>query len=286
MRKKILMIAVAFLLGFGMAVHADASGNIFIKNHWKGTFLNAERRVTCVPVQPDWHSAQWILEQVAGTNRYRIKNRSNGTYLNIEKGLASGPIQPGWHSAQWVLEQVAGTNRYRIKNQWKGTYLNIEKGLTCGQIQPGWHSAQWTIHEKPVAVAKEQPRSAPSNKNKLQDAISTTSPATEYFSNTKGAQFNSDNSGNFVQGYLNSMNNATEQWNAILKMVNAIRQNNERYARVQMYGAISEAKIKRGSGFAENLLGGQVKKQINDASAAERDASAKEFLRRIALEIN
>lgn len=121
-----------------------------------------------------------------------------------------------------------------------------------------------------------------SYKGKLEDAIASKHVGSQYFNYAVAPQFNSENSGGKLQAYLNNMDKAADQWTAILNLVNAIKQNKDTEARRSMYQAISEADIKRGSGFAENLLKGQVQKQINGASAAERDATAKGLLSQIA----
>lgn len=151
MRKKILLIAFALLLGFGISASAADidSGYIFLKNS-NGTYLNIEKGLKSTAIEPGWYSAQWTFEKIAGTDRYRIKNRWKGTYLNIEKGLACGPIQPGWHSAQWILEKKAGSrDEYRIKNYWKGTYLMVISNMVAVADKPNYNSFLWKLDKSP-----------------------------------------------------------------------------------------------------------------------------------------
>lgn len=119
-----------------------------IKNRWKNTFIhNQTGPLADGNIDQGWWSAQWVLEEVQGTNFVRIKNRWKNTYIHNQNGkLEIGKITPGWWSAQWALEKVPGSNFVRIKNRWKGTYLHNQSGkLDLGGIQPGWWSAQWSI---------------------------------------------------------------------------------------------------------------------------------------------
>lgn len=159
MRKKILMMAVAFLLGFGITAYAADidSGYIFLKNS-NGTYLNIEKGLKSTAIEPGWWSAQWTFEKIAGTDRYRIKNRWKGTYLNMEKGLTCGPIEPGWHSAQWILAKKAGSkDEYIIKNYWKGTYLWVISNMVTMSNKPDTPGISWKLEKNPkIAPAVSQ----------------------------------------------------------------------------------------------------------------------------------
>ena len=62
-------------------------------------------RLECGPIQPQWWSAIWALEQV-DSGFVRIRNRwRTDQYLHTENGqLNSGPVRPEWYSAMWRLE--------------------------------------------------------------------------------------------------------------------------------------------------------------------------------------
>ena len=103
---------------------------IRIKNRWKKDGqtdyrLNIQNQnVDAGAADPNWWSAQWVLEKVSGTDFYYIKNRwqkdgKTNYYLHNQNGvIEAGAIQPAWWSAMWSLEKVDATF-YRIKNRWK-----------------------------------------------------------------------------------------------------------------------------------------------------------------------
>ncbi|MEZ4944220.1 MAG: hypothetical protein R2804_01715 [Cyclobacteriaceae bacterium] len=160
---------IIMLLLCGYALSATSQNFIKLKNRWKpAEYIHVEQPTPASGnIQPGWHSAQWLLEPVAGTSFYKIKNRWKNQYLHIEQGpLAIGDIQPGWWSAQWQLEAIPGTSFYRIRNRWKPTVAihNQNGRLEAGTIQPGWWSAQWEMENPntsaPPAVSR-QPQSQP-----------------------------------------------------------------------------------------------------------------------------
>lgn len=130
------------------AQHARQS---HIQSFWKkNQYLNVESgRIASTRIQQGWHSAQWILEPVAGNLfLYRMKNRYTSQYLHNQNGrLEMGNIQRNWHSAQWHSKfSTIGTNVVNLQNRWTKQYLHIERGyLELGNINKGWHSAGWLI---------------------------------------------------------------------------------------------------------------------------------------------
>ena len=76
--------------------------------------------------------------------------------------------------------------------------------------------------------------------------------------------------------------NTSDQWAAVLNLVKAVKDNKDTAARRSMNKAISEANIKAGSNFAENLLKGKFVEQINDVARSEKDAVAKGYITTIA----
>lgn len=130
---------------------AQHSRRSHIQNYWKkNQYLNVETgRIASTRIQQGWHSAQWILEPVAGNLfLFRLKNRYTSQYLHNQYGrLEMGNIQKGWHSAQWHSNfSTIGTNVVNLQNRWTKQYLHIEHGyLELGNINKGWHSAGWLI---------------------------------------------------------------------------------------------------------------------------------------------
>jgi len=71
---------------------------------------------------------------------------------------------------------------------------------------------------------------------------------------------------------------ATDQWNAVLSLIDSIKVNKDASARSSMYKAISEVKIKPSDGAIEGILKNAVKDKIADAMRKEKDAAAKKSL--------
>lgn len=136
------------------SISADAQDFVRIKNRWKVNHcLNIQEPALSAGIaDPNWWSAQWVMEPVQGTEFYRFRNRwmkdgKTNFYLHNQNGrLEAGAVEPGWWSAQWSLEKAEG-NFYRIKNRWKPTeYIHVEQPVpTSGTIIPGWWSAQWEL---------------------------------------------------------------------------------------------------------------------------------------------
>jgi hypothetical protein len=135
-------------------VNRENKIHFIIFNREVDTYLNIENGNLDTGVAVDvWHSAQWMLEPVAGEMEYyRIRHRWQDKYLHIEYGrLEVGTIHSDWVSAQWKLEPVIdnGNTYYRVRNRWLNSgdmYLHIESGsLEAGEIDETWWSAQWTL---------------------------------------------------------------------------------------------------------------------------------------------
>lgn len=80
-----------------------------------------------------------------------------------------------------------------------------------------------------------------------------------------------------MDSYLEDMK-ATDQWNAVLSLIDSIKVNKDASARSSMYKAISEVKIKPSDGAIEGILKNAVKDKIADAMRKEKDAAAKKSL--------
>lgn len=91
-----------------------------LKHVETGLYLHAETdgKIPALgTIKPQWMSAMWVLEPVAGTtDQVRIKNGWRGVYLHTESsGLEMGAAGPGWLSARWKvkalpIEVVLGTS--------------------------------------------------------------------------------------------------------------------------------------------------------------------------------
>ncbi|PKL19298.1 MAG: hypothetical protein CVV49_01565 [Spirochaetae bacterium HGW-Spirochaetae-5] len=124
-----------------------------------------------------------------------------------------------------------------------------------------------------------------SYKGVLKDSISYKTPGTQYFQMADGEKFKNENANGELQAYLNDMK-TSDQWAAILNLVKAVKDNKDVEARRSMYKAISEAEVKAGSNFAENLLKGKFVEQINDVARSEKDSTAKGYITVTAEKIN
>ncbi|MCB1608073.1 MAG: RICIN domain-containing protein [Xanthomonadales bacterium] len=155
----IWMMLVATLLAPTIALAQDQF--VRIVNRWKPALqLNTERGpVTAAPVDPNWESAVWIIEPVAGENYVRLQNRQSRTYLHTEhEQLEMGRIQPDWWSAMWEL-MPASEGYVRLRNRHLNAYLHVEDGpLALGEIDRGWWSAMWEL--KPQTAYMAQPQAA------------------------------------------------------------------------------------------------------------------------------
>lgn len=230
--------------------------------------------------------------QGSAAGRYFISIGRSGNW-GVNAVDATGKIEARPRSDHFELKHM-GNGRWKIYYK-SGMIVapasNSTKNGTKLILLPDQNSphVEWVFFDTatnrsfiPASTSTSTSGGNYSYKGKLEDAIASKHVGSQYFNYAVAPQFNSENSGGKLQAYLNDMNKAADQWTAILNLVNAIKKNKDTEARRSMYQAISEADIKKGSGFAENLLRGQVQKQINDASAAERDATAKGLLNQIA----
>lgn len=138
-------------MAFGAPVATMPGAVVHIQNRWKPTeFLHIEHgALESGPILPEWWSAQWEVEPVAGTNFVRFRNHwQRDQYLNIEQGLASSPAPEHWWSAMWEVIPVPNTPGFAyIRNRWvPDVYLHIENGrIECGYVNAEWWSAMWAI---------------------------------------------------------------------------------------------------------------------------------------------
>src|SRR5205814_7053759 len=74
--------------------------------------------------QPEWDSAQWSFESVAGTPFVRIKNAWKKTYLADFNGKPRAmPSAPDATEAHWTFEPVDGTNFVQFRNRETDRFL-------------------------------------------------------------------------------------------------------------------------------------------------------------------
>lgn len=216
-------------------------------------------------------SGHWGVNAIDGTGKIEARSRADHFEL---KHMGNG---------RWKIYYKNGMIVAPASNSTKnGTKLILLPDQNSPHVEWVFFDTATNRSFIPASTSTSTSGGNYSYKGKLEDAIASKHVGSQYFNHAVAPQFNSENSGGKLQAYLNDMDKAAEQWTAILNLVNAIKQNKDTAARKSMYQAISEADIKKGSGFAENLLRGQVQKQINDASAAERDATAKGLLSQIA----
>jgi len=137
--------------GWLQAQWIPQSGYVRLRNGWQGDqCINVQAGpVVSSAIQPDWWSADWVLE-LQPYGEYWIRNRwQSDQRLNIQSGsLESSPIQSDWWSARWTFIPVSGTDQYQIRNVWQPVYLNIQGGaLAAGAISQDWWSARWNVEQ-------------------------------------------------------------------------------------------------------------------------------------------
>jgi hypothetical protein len=197
------------------------------------------------------------------------------------------------------IEARLGNDSYELKHmggdKWKiyvkpGYVLclkkNTAKNGTKLTLKPDHNgkSAIWVFYD--LATLKSfipaSNRSSRANnssyKGTLKDSIAYKNPATQYFRQADAAKFNGENANGELQAYLNDMRTTSDQWGAILNIVKAVKGNRDTAARRSMYKAVSEASVKAGSNFAENLIKGKFVEQIKAVARREKDSVAKRYL--------
>ena len=133
----------------------------------------------------------------------------------------------------------------------------------------------------PEMFAKK-PANNVSTKYTLKDAIENSDVAKQYFNYVDAAKFNSENTNGDLQNYLNNINVPGDQWSAILNIISGTHYNKDTALRQSVYKILANLSVKKGSNFTENLIKGQVAKQINDYAASEKDSAAKGLLAKVA----
>jgi hypothetical protein len=232
--------------------------------------------------------------QLSGAGKYFIyfaRERSWG--VNYVEG--TGKIEPRTRADYFEIKHMGG-------DKWKiyvkpGYVMCVDKNSAKNGskivVKPdhNGNDAVWVFYDLATLksfIPASNRSSASTNssyKGVLKDSISYKTPGTQYFEQADGAKFNSENANGELQTYLNDMK-TSDQWAAVLNLVKAVKNNKDTEARRSMYRAISEADIKAGSSFAENLLKGEFVKQINDVARTEKDPDAKGYIAAIAGKLN
>ncbi len=226
--------------------------------------------------------------QAGGAGRYFIYiGRSGNWGVNAIDG--TGKIEARSRADHFELKHM-GNGRWKIYYK-NGIIVapagNSTKNGTKLILLPDQNSphVQWVFFDTatnrsfiPASASTSTSGGNYSYKGKLEDAIASKHVGTQYFELAVRAQFDSENEGNKLQAYLNDKSDTSDQWVSILNIVKAIKDNKDVNARRSMYKAVSEANVKKGSNFAENLLKGQYVKQIRDIERSEKDAAAKRYL--------
>jgi len=119
-----------------------------------------------------------------------------------------------------------------------------------------------------------------SYKGTLKKAIATRNPGTQYFTYVEAQKYSNENANRILQAYLNKKRD-TDQWSAILNLVKAVKNNNDKIARRYMYRDISKTNVKRGKGFAANLAKRTVFKQIKNVTSSEKDPVSRIYIKEL-----
>ena len=174
---------------------------------------------------------------------------------------------------KWKIQYKPGTFISREQQSTKnGTKLSLKGDSAL---------AEWVFFDiatgKSFAPKTVATQIKTSYKGTLKETLSYKKPSGQYFEYADGVIFNSENTDKILQSYLNDMS-TMDQWNAILEILNAACRNKDTDARRSIYKAMAECDVKKGRGFAENLLKSQIVKRIKETSNSEKDVEVKEFL--------
>jgi hypothetical protein len=210
-------------------------------------------------------SGHWGVNAIDGTGKIEARSRADHFEL---KHMGNGRWKIYYKNGMIVAPSSRSS-----KN---GTKLMLLPDQNSPHVQ--WVFFDTATNRSFVPASTSTSGGNYSYKGKLEDAIASKHPGEQYFRYAAAAQFNSENEGNKLQAYLNDKSDTSDQWVAILNIVKAVKSNKDTGARRSMYKAVSEANVKKGSNFAENLLKGQYVKQIRDIERSEKDAAAKRYL--------
>lgn len=120
-RTIVTVLTVMLLVGA-----TDAAVNFFrLKNETGGYLNNETGPLQTTPVQPGWHSAQWMLIETGEQDFVWLKNRWKPCFLHVERGsLECTPdAQVGWHSAQWKMVGATSDGQFKLRNRWTNCFL-------------------------------------------------------------------------------------------------------------------------------------------------------------------
>jgi hypothetical protein len=108
----------------------SVAGDVYLNSTGNSDFSS----VGVAALNADWGSEKWKIENIAGTNMYKLRDNWGAKYLNSASNANGGAVNvvysADWASQKWILEQVSG-NTYRLKNNWGNKYLNTQ-GTTAG----------------------------------------------------------------------------------------------------------------------------------------------------------
>jgi hypothetical protein len=240
---------------------------------------------------PEDRLYKFSAAQGSAVGRYFIKVGRTG-YWGVNYIEGTGKIEARSRADHFQIVNVGG-DKWKIYPK-PGYVLCLErssaKNGTKLKIKPDNNGSDsvWVFYDLATLKSFIPPRESSSASSKssykgvLKDSISYKNPGTQYFSRADGEKFENENANNELQTYLNDMDSTSDQWAAILNLVKAIKSNDDVSARRSMYKAISEADVKAGSNFAENLLKGKFVEQINDVARSEKDSAAKGYINTIA----
>jgi len=203
-------------------------------------------------------------------------------YITISIGgegyvdVAGGKNEDGINVGTWE-KNGKDNQKFRLKYLGQGRFKIYTFGgrVVCAQdtsAKDGTNIHTWKDHNRPSTewyLIKEGKELYNPYEGNLKDALSAQNNA--YFTEADPTQFSLENAGKIMQAHINGLNSATDQWPAILGMVQAIAKNDQTPARFAMYGAIADANILKASNVAEKVLKATVLAKIKEATASEDD---------------
>lgn len=126
-------------------------GPFRISNGWfPDHYLHIENQLLDVsPIEMNWKSAVWDVEQVEDQPFVRIVNQwLSPSCLQLVPGqLIIAHAEQNEVGSHWYLEPIKGSQNYRIRHRSMGDqYLHFEdRVFQLGPIDQAWWSAQWHL---------------------------------------------------------------------------------------------------------------------------------------------
>jgi hypothetical protein len=134
-----------------------------------------------------------------------------------------------------------------------------------------------------LVIPSRSSSSRPSNNSggsgRLDAALANTGG--NYFRTVSYRNYLSDNRGNKILNYLNSVSKKSDQWKKIVDIANDVVKNRNSAVKLNVLRDLSRVSIKKASGFLEKVAVKAYQKRLSQIAGRERNRTAKTYLERI-----